>query len=310
MHIPRVSVGLPVWNGEKYLRLALDSILRQDYTDFELIISDNASTDATQNICREYAAKDPRIRYYRNEKNIGASGNFNRVFELAQGEFFKWSAHDDVHLPGFLRRCTEVIDQAPKTVVLVAPKTETVDEYGKIIDTPVESLDTRRPRPHQRVEDVLRKVFWATAQFGLFRTDALRRTHLIQPFFAADNVLLVEIALIGEIWELPETLFQRRLHPGMSTMANKHWRDLQNWFDPSQRGLKRFIPPTLRLGLEIVRAVTAARLPLRQRLLCCFTFFLVWPPRECRRLYMSYRRRMAIKTRLKAFLNRAPRELS
>src|SRR5215469_16516475 len=122
MKLPRVSIGLPVWNGEKYIRSAVDSILRQDYTDFELIISDNASTDATQDICREYAAKDPRIRYYRNEKNIGASANFNRLVELARGELFKWATHDDIHMPGFLGRCIEIIDQAPSTVALVTPK--------------------------------------------------------------------------------------------------------------------------------------------------------------------------------------------
>ena len=86
----RVSIGLPVYNGEKYLEQALISILSQTYTDFELIISDNASTDRTQAICREYAAKDPRIRYYCNEENLGAAPNHNRVFELASGEYFKW----------------------------------------------------------------------------------------------------------------------------------------------------------------------------------------------------------------------------
>jgi glycosyltransferase involved in cell wall biosynthesis len=90
--IPRVSIGLPVFNGEKYLAEALDSILSQTYRDFKLIISDNASTDRTEQICREYAAKDRRIRYYRNEKNIGAPKNFNRVFELSSGKYFRWDA--------------------------------------------------------------------------------------------------------------------------------------------------------------------------------------------------------------------------
>jgi len=308
MVVPKVSIGLPVYNGERYLRSALESILRQDFCDFELIISDNASTDATQNICREYAAKDYRIRYYRNERNIGASGNFKRVFELARGKFFKWAAHDDVHLPGFLRRCTEVIDQAAATVVLVTPKTETIDEDGKIINITVESLDTRRPRPHQRVKDVLRVVFWATAQFGLFRTDALRKTRLIQPFFAADNVLLVEVALAGEIWELPETLFQRRLHSGISTTANKNWRELLVWFDPSQRGLKTFVPPTLRLGLEFTRAVTRSQLPLRERCLCYLTVFMVWLPRECRRLVTTCRNKVAFRTRVRKLFSGLPGE--
>ena len=302
MHVPRVSIGLPVYNGEKYLRLAVDCILVQDYSDFELIISDNASTDGTQAICREYAAKDDRIRYYRNKANIGASGNFNRVVELARGEFFKWVAHDNVHLPGFLRRCIEAFGQASTSVALIAPKAETIDEHGKITNIPVESLDTRRPRPHQRAEDVLRRVFWATAQFGLFRTEALRKTRLIQPFFAADYVLMMEVALTGEIWELPETLFQRRVHPGMSTTACKNWRELQMWFDPSQNGLKSYFPPRLRLGFEFVRGITRAQLPLWERFLCCFEFIWVWPLRECRRLSTTCRNKISFRTRLKRCL--------
>jgi len=306
--IPKVSIGLPVYNGEKYLQLALDSILQQDYADFELIISDNASTDATQDICRKYAAKDQRIRYYRNETNIGASGNYNQLVRLARGEFFKWAAHDDIHLPGFLRRCFETMAQAPGTVVLVAPKTETVDEHGKTINIPVESLDTRRPRPHQRVEDVLRRVFWATTQFGLFRTDALKKTRLIQPFFASDHVLLVEVALLGEIWELPETLFQRRVHPGISTTANKNWRELLVWFDPSQKGLKNFVPPTLRLGFEFIRAVTRLQLPFRDRFRCYLAVFMIWLPRECHRLFADYRNRIAIRTRVRKLFSGLPKE--
>ncbi|HEY1790635.1 MAG TPA: glycosyltransferase [Verrucomicrobiae bacterium] len=280
MSVPRVSIGLPVYNGENFLRSALDSILQQDYTDFELIISDNASGDATEKICREYAARDLRIRYYRNEKNIGASGNFNRLVELARGEFFKWAPHDDVHLPGFLRRCVEVFDLAPSTVALVAPRAEVIDEHGNVLDMKVENLDARHPRPHQRVEFVVRTVRWATALFGLIRTNVLRRTRLIQPYFAVDNVILVEIALIGEIWELPETLFQRRYHARISTVLHKNWRDLQIWFDPSQRGVKRFAPPRLRLGLEMAQAITRAPLPLWERLLCGRAFLSVWLPRE------------------------------
>ncbi|MGB7767969.1 MAG: glycosyltransferase [Verrucomicrobiia bacterium] len=306
--IPKVSIGLPVYNGENYLRAALDSILRQDYADFELIISDNASTDATQDICLEYAAKDQRIRYYRNETNIGASGNFNCLVELARGKFFKWAAHDDVHSPEFLRRCVDVIEQAPLTVALVTPRTEVIDEFGKIVNVPVESLDTRHPRPHQRLKDVLRTVRWATALFGLFRTDTLRKTRLIQPFFAADNVLLVEVALMGEIRELPEKLFQRRVHPGTSIVANKNWRKLQVWFDPSQKGLRSFVPPAPRLGMEIVFAIMRAQLPLRERFLCCLTFVMVWLPRECRRLFMMFRNKIAFRTRLRKCFDGVPRE--
>jgi glycosyltransferase involved in cell wall biosynthesis len=272
-----------VYNGEKYLPCALGSILQQDYTDFELIISDNASTDATQEICRQLAASDSRIRYFRNQTNIGASRNYCRVFELSRGELFKWAAHDDVHLPGFLRRCVGVIDEAPSTVVLVAPRTEIVDAVGRPTSIPVESLHTTRPLPHQRIADVLRNVDWAPAQFGLFRTEALRKTRLIDPFFTSDYVLLMELAILGEIWEIPEVLFQRRYHSGISTEANKTSAEIQQWFDPSQEATKtRSVLP--RLLVEYTRSIARMPLPPMERLLCFWTAFFVW-----------YRRRLVIK---------------
>lgn len=100
---PLVSIGMPVYNGERYIRQALDSLLAQDYANFELIISDNVSTDGTQGICLEYAARDERIRYYRNETNLGALRNFNRVFELSSGKYFMWAAHDDVWNPAYVQ---------------------------------------------------------------------------------------------------------------------------------------------------------------------------------------------------------------
>ena len=99
---PRVSIGLPVYNAERFLEQALDGILAQTYIDFELVICDNASTDGTQAICQRYAALDPRIKYHRNPQNIGVSRNFNRAFELSCGEYFKWCCHDDIPAPTFL----------------------------------------------------------------------------------------------------------------------------------------------------------------------------------------------------------------
>ena len=299
---PKVSIGLPVYDGANFLRPALESILRQDYTDFELIISDNASTDGTEAICREFAAKDRRIRCYRNETNIGASGNFNRVFELARGEFFKWAAHDDLLLPGFLTRCTDIFNRAPASVVLVAPAAELIDEHGQKLanDWCVEHLDTRRARPHQRVADVLRNVDWAAAQFGLLRPDALRKTRLIDRFHACDYVLLLELAILGEIWEIPEILFQRRYHPGVSTNANKTQAEMLQWFDPSKRtlgfrfeGMKLALTPRIRLGWEYARSIVRMPLSPMERLCCFVTIFFIWSSMESRRLGREYGSRLA-----------------
>ena len=307
MPVPKVSIGLPVYNGENYLRLAIDSILTQDYTDFELIISDNASADATQEICREYTARDCRIRYYRNEINIGASGNYKRVFELARGGLFKWAAHDDVHLPAFLSRCIEVFDKAPSTVVLVYPRAEVIDSDGRRMSELSESLHTARSRPHQRVADVLRNVAWATAQFGLFRSGALRKTRLIDGFFASDWVLLLELAILGEIWEIPEILFQRRSHPGISTNTNKTRAEFLHWCDPSQKAKVRLFPqmklelePRFRLAVEYANSVRRMPLPSNERLRCFFTALAIWFSRESHRLVEEYGRRLRRKLR-KAF---------
>src|SRR6185295_20414870 len=100
---PRVSIGLPVFNGEQLLRQAVDSLLAQTFSDFELVISDNGSTDGTEAICREYAARDSRIRYLREPENRGGSWNFSRLPPLARGEYFRWSCHDDICEPTHLR---------------------------------------------------------------------------------------------------------------------------------------------------------------------------------------------------------------
>lgn len=299
MSTPRLSIGMPVYNGEDFLRPAVDSILQQDFTDFELIISDNASTDDTPQICREFAAKDQRIRYFRNESNVGASENYSRVFRLAQGELFKWAAHDDVHLPGFLRRCVEVLDQAPSSVVLVAPRAEIIDGNGEKItkeDWQPESLDTRLPRPHQRVADMLRNVAWAVAQFGVYRSGALRKTRLIDRFLASDHVLLLELAILGEIWEIPEVLFQRRYHAGISTNINRTEAEFQQWWDPSQKPKGLFLPriklellPRTRLLLEFSRSVGRMPLSPKERFLCFMTASSIWFSRESRRLAEVYR---------------------
>jgi glycosyltransferase involved in cell wall biosynthesis len=276
MHFTKVSIGLPVYNGEKYVRLAVESLLQQDYTDFELIISDNASADATQEICLELAAKDARIRYSRNATNVGLSKNYNRVFEVSKGEFFTWAAHDDVYLPGFLRRCVDVLDQAPATVVLVAPGTEIVDEKGVSTHMRGERLHTTRALPHQRVADVLGNLRWATAQHGLFRSSALRKTRLIDGFVGSDRVLLLELAILGEIWEIPEILFLKREHPERASRINKTKAEFAAWLDPMRKqknSRKKMI-------VEFERSI--ARLPLApaERLLCFWTAFFVWSRRR------------------------------
>src|SRR5260370_10566620 len=128
---PRVSIGVPVYNGENFLRETLDSLLAQTFEDFELIISDNGSTDNTPHICREYALRDNRVSYHRCDINRGFSWNNNHVFQLAQGEYFKWADHDDLCAPEYLERCITVLDARPD-VVLCDVIPSNIDETGAI----------------------------------------------------------------------------------------------------------------------------------------------------------------------------------
>jgi len=221
---PRASIGLPVFNGEKYLEEALDSILAQTYTDFEVIISDNASTDRTQQICHAYAAMDSRIRYYRNERNLGAPRNFNRVFELSSGEYFKWAAYDDVLAPEYLQKCVSVLDKDP-SIVLCHSKTGRIDEHGALVGTYDHKMRIDSTKPHERFGDLISVHNPCWPIFGVVRASTLRMTPLIGNYGAADWNLLAEIGLLGRIYEIPEYLFFRRDHPQAYTRRHhEHMR--------------------------------------------------------------------------------------
>lgn len=297
MSIPRVSIGLPVYNGENFLEAAVESILAQEFGDFELILCDNGSDDRTPAICRRFAEIDSRVRYYRSDINRGAAWNYNRTFELARGEFFKWQAHDDLCRPGFLERCLEIFDSAPSSVVLVYPKTEIIDANGDILAQHVaETIDARDRRPNRRLATVLKNLNMACAVFGLIRSSALRQTRLIGPFIASDYVLLAELAMLGEVREVPQTLFFRRVHPRISTYASRSPTELLQWFDPSQRRHRRWVSPMMWLGVEYLQS--ARRIPLGpiERLRCCLTSIRVWYARELRNLGGRYKARLMQRT--------------
>ncbi len=262
---PRVSIGMPVFNGENYLAEALDSILAQTYRDFELIISDNASADRTEEIGRTYAAKDDRVRYFRNEANLGAAGNFNRLLELSSGEYFKWAAHDDLCAPEYLEQCVEVLDREPD-VVLCYPKTRIIDEHGGFVEDYFDGFHLDSPKPHVRFRDMFRAPGLCNPVFGLIRAGILKRTALIGNYAASDRVLLGELALHGQFYEVPEYLFLRRGHPQRSLSANVTDSEIAAWFDPALSG-KILIPRWRRL-LEYLRAAKRAPLSQAERVRC------------------------------------------
>src|ERR1700751_3293571 len=109
--MPKLSIGIPVFNGQEFLPELLDSLLAQTFGDFEILICDNASTDRTPQICSEYARRDSRVRFVRNQRNLGAVANFNRVFELSTAPLFKWAAHDDLYHQAYLDACVSLLEK-------------------------------------------------------------------------------------------------------------------------------------------------------------------------------------------------------
>ncbi len=208
---PRLSIGMPVFNGEKHIKYAIDSILDQTYPDFELIILDNASTDKTKNICLEYETKDRRIHYYRNKTNIGAPKNYNRVFSLCSGEYFKWAAHDDVLAPQFLEKCVHILD-SDSSIILCHSKVGRIDENGILVgdydDWTLENIDSNKT--HERFSDMIgsRNSCWTI--MGVMRRAWLAKTPLHGCHINSDANLLAELSLMGRVYEIQEHLFFRR----------------------------------------------------------------------------------------------------
>jgi len=207
---PTVSLAVPVHNGERYLAETLQSLSIQDFPDLEVIICDNASTDATPAIAQSHAARDPRIRYVRNSTNMGAAYNFNLGFTLARGEYFKWCAHDDLLSPDFLTCCVEALRNDP-TAILAHGRQQLIDETGSPLPGLTGGLsDTSHIQdPALRFRTVFPTQGYDAAVFGLFRRRALARTSLHRPYYSSDIALLAECALLGRFIATSAVFYNR-----------------------------------------------------------------------------------------------------
>lgn len=267
--MPRVSLGLPVFNGERFLAQAIDSILSQTFTDFELIITDNASTDATREIAELYSRSDDRIRYLRNPANIGAGPNFDRAFAESTGEYFKWVAHDDLHHPEFLERTVAILDERADAVVAYT-KVDVIDDQGNTIEGYDFEVRGDGDSPEERLRWQIRG-HQCYEIFGLIRRDALVHPSLsgrslMGEHFAGDAVLLIRLGLIGKLVELPQVLFYSRRHETQSESMRNDVQSYSEWFSPESSG--RIVFPYWRVFAEYVRSILNAPLSTAQRFRC------------------------------------------
>ena len=260
----KISVGMPVYNGEQYVEKAIRSILDQTYEDFELIISDNASTDRTGEICQDLAALDKRIAYTRNPQNIGAAGNYNRLFALASGDYFRWANADDISGAELHAKCLAVLQEHPDAV-LAYGKTRIIDGDGELIRNYDDNLDLQQRRASDRFVQFWKSVGLTNVIYGLMRASAVSKTALMRSgrFPGADTNFMAELILYGKFVEIPEYLFSRRMHPDASSWdRSDSQQQVQFW----NAGSAQFTVPSWRKQVDTLRAIAAATLDRQEQL--------------------------------------------
>jgi glycosyltransferase involved in cell wall biosynthesis len=260
-HGPLVSIGVPVYNGERFLEATLQSLLAQTFTDFEIIVSDNASTDSTPAICQRYMKMDRRVRYHRYEENVGSAGNLLRVVGLSSAPYFKLANADDLCSPDLLAECMQVLEASPE-VVLCYARTVLIDENGGVLRNYEDGL-------HLRTDDVVRR-FRKASEFirlinvlqGVIRGDAAKQVlGKYGGYEGADQVAVAELTLYGQFHELSTSSFYRRMHAAASSSITGH--EKQGYLDPSRKDVEPMY--WWRLHYEYLKAVGRGPVPLSDR---------------------------------------------
>lgn len=284
MTTARVSIGLPVYNGENLVAEALESLVSQSFEDLEIVVADNASTDRTLEIVREFAARDPRIIVLSSDRNRGAAWNYNRVLDACSGEYFRWQAHDDRVLPAATERCVQALDDDPGAV-LAHPYTRLIEASGRLVRDYPDDLGAVGDDPAARLRSTVQRLTYCHPVFGLVRRDALQRTARIAPFVGSDVTLLYELSLYGRFAVVPEYLFVAR--QANSIRANPTKRSLTAWFDPD-----RSRRPPVPVDHAWATAVAIARAPLggADKARCAAVLATVWPQEYGRRVRRRRRR--------------------
>jgi len=254
---------MPVYNGERFLRQAVESILGQTFRDFELIISDNGSTDATQQLCEEFAAADSRVRYIRHDKNRGAIFNWAHVVDAARAPYFKWASANDISAPRLLELCVQCLDTQPDVVVAYG-RTEYIDDDGTSLGVYPHDVHIRDARPSVRFERMCRELRANNAQSSaLIRLDVLRKMSKTRTFPGADMGLMAELALYGGYELIPEVLFYRR-QGQLSATKFRSAAELKTFLNPTDKATARAV--AWPMHVDYMASALRTPLPLRERL--------------------------------------------
>lgn len=261
--LPKVSIGVPVYNGEAYIEVALRSLLAQTFEDLEVVISDNASTDATEEICRRIMAEDARIRYDRAPANRGLVWNHRRVLQMAVGEYFMFAPHDDWFAPEYVKRAVQALDSDPE-VTFAHAVTVLVDAQGLEIGRERTRQRLQDPSPSTRFWDVL-TVQGGINWYGLTRRRLMERIGQYEALPRSERVVIAELSLWGPFVLLPAGLYYRRIHEGQATALRRDRRAELRRLDPAKADGWRATTPAMLAGYVLLFAGAVARAPMSVR---------------------------------------------
>jgi glycosyltransferase involved in cell wall biosynthesis len=277
--VPRLSIGLPVYNSSTYVAESIEALLGQTFEDFELIISDNASTDNTGDICRSYGKLDSRVRYFRQRRNIGLAPNHNFCVMKAKGELFKWGAGDDLYARDLIGKCVAALDENPK-VVLAHSWTAMIDGKGAVFQANEYPLATSASRAPERFRSILNDS-GGDDDGGVMRKEVLLRTAMKESYHHADRTIIAELVLHGPFYQVPDWLYFRRDHPDRAERAHPGVRARCANMDP-KRG-NRWLNPVPRLLAEYIwayiRMIRSAPLTPAERREC-YQYLFDWITRR------------------------------
>ncbi|WP_432505524.1 glycosyltransferase family 2 protein [Kineococcus arenarius] len=281
--VPKVCIGIPVYNGAKYVAATIESALSQDFEDLEVVISDNASTDGTAEICQGFARRDPRVRYVHHEEHVGVADSFSRTFSLCRSEFFKWAASDDISHPTFVGKALKVLEEHPAAVVCYS-EAAVLNAQGERVRNDDFMIDLSGSSASQRFRRVVMapiKHHAGHEQYGLIRSEALRRAGAMSNHAYGDRVLLVRLALQGPMLRIPEVLFFNRDHDGRSQRNGarrtrpgsklSRWIGVGPWppsefWNPAREG--RIVFPEWDLAIQYLLAAAEADIPVEEKARC------------------------------------------
>jgi glycosyltransferase involved in cell wall biosynthesis len=252
-----LTIGVPVFNGERYLAQALAGIRAQTFTDFEVVVGDNASTDRTPEIAAEVVAADRRFRCLRRKRNIGLVPNYNDLFTRTTGELFAWHASDDLTHPDFYGACVALLQANPDAAAATS-EIMLMDSDGRPLGPDPERIRADHPDPAVRFSELASFDHYAQFTYGVYRRSMMARTRLMLPFFwTSDRLFLAELALRGRLVRDPRRLFYVRQHGQRVTLGGR--ADFYAGLAAPQRGT------TLRYARELRRAIELAELSPAER---------------------------------------------